>query len=294
MRQLTITKRITNRESDSIQKYFTEVSKIPLLSDVEELQIAILARNGDEKAILKLVSANLRFVISVAKQYTNRGIAIEDLVNDGNMGLIKAARKFDETRGFKFISYAVWWIRQSILQAISEQSTLIRIPSNQNASNYKIRKTATKLEQSLDREPTDDEIQCVFDDMGIDIKVSECRFVENKVSSFDSPISSGDETMTMLDILPDNSFMSPDSSLNKDSINIDLNKVLKNLPVRHRKIICMYYGILGYTAMNLEDIGIKLNLTRERVRQIKDHALKILKCRKNSGILKQYFNTDIK
>ena len=291
MRQLKITKRITNRESESISKYFNEVSKIPLLTDVQESDLAVRASAGDEKALEQLVKGNLRFVVSVAKQYQNRGLPLEDLVNDGNFGLIKAAKKFDNNRGFKFISYAVWWIRQAIMQSLAEQSRMVRIPSNQTSSINKINKAISSLEQHLEREPTDEEVQQALEDIDIkDIKVKELRMVSGRTVSLEAPVTEEDGALTLLDFIPNKDSASPDSDLNKDSMKSDLEKVLNRLTPRQKSVVCMYFGLLGQQAMTLEEIGEHFQLTRERVRQIKDGALKVLKCRGNSSILRQHFN----
>lgn len=291
MRQLKISKRITNRDSESISKYFNEVSKIPLLTDGQEGELARKVLAGDEIALEKLVKSNLRFVISVAKQYQNRGLPLEDLVNDGNLGLIKAAKKFDNNRGFKFISYAVWWIRQAIMQSLAEQSRTVRIPSNQTTSINKINKTASYLEQTLEREPTDDEIQKALEDIDItDIKVKDLRMVTGRTVSLESPITEDDGALTLMDFIPNKDSLSPDSDLNKDSMKSDLEKVLNRLGQRQKSVICMYFGLLGQQAMTLEEIGEHFELTRERVRQIKDGALKVLKCRTNSSVLRHHFD----
>lgn len=292
MRQLKITKRITSRDSESITKYFNEVSKIPLLTNEQEVELAKKASSGDEEALNILVKSNLRFVISVAKQYQNRGLPLEDLVNDGNVGLIRAAKKFDNNRGFKFISYAVWWIRQAIMQSLAEQSRLIRVPNNQTASLYKINKAMSKLEQQLEREPTDEELQETLDSIesNQDFNVKDLRQLINRTVSLDSPMSEDDGALTLLDCTPNVDSLSPDNELNKTSMQSDLIKVLDRLTPRQKSVICMYYGLMGQQAMTLEEIGEHFSLTRERVRQVKDGAIKILKCHVNSSILRQYFD----
>ncbi|HUS49426.1 MAG TPA: RNA polymerase sigma factor RpoD/SigA [Candidatus Paceibacterota bacterium] len=291
MRQLKITKRITNRDSDSVARYFNEVSKIPLLTDKEEVALANKASKGDEAALDKLVQSNLRFVISVAKQYQNMGLPLQDLINDGNFGLIKAAKKFDNSRGFKFISYAVWWIRQAIMQALAEQSRMIRIPSNQTSSLNKVNKTISKLEQQLEREPTDEEIQESLKEFEkIDLKVKEIRMMGGRTTSLETPVTQDDGALTLLDYIPNTDSVSPDFNLNKDSMASDLEKVLSRLTPRQNSVVCMYFGLFGKQPMTLEEIGENLDLTRERVRQIKDGALRTLKCRGNSSILRQYFD----
>jgi RNA polymerase primary sigma factor len=291
MRQLKITQKITNRDSDSISKYFTEVNKIPLLTDTEEIELAYKVSQGDEVALSKLVESNLRFVISVAKQYQNRGLPLQDIINDGNFGLMKAAKKFDNNRGFKFISYAVWWIRQAIMQSLAEQSRMIRVPSNQMASVNKVNRAISKLEQTLEREPTDMEIQNSIKEFeGLDLKVKELRQVIGRTVSLECPTSEEDGALTLLDYIPNIDSISPDFNLNKESMKSDFEKVLSKLTPRQKSVVCMYFGLLGKQTMTLEEIGENLDLTRERVRQIKDGALRTLKCRGNSSILKQYFN----
>ena len=288
MRQLKISKRITNRDSESITKYFNEVNKIPLLTSEEENELALKAASGDGVALDKLVKGNLRFVISVAKQYQNRGLPLEDIINDGNVGLIKAAKKFDSNRGFKFISYAVWWIRQAILQSLAEQSRMIRIPNNQTASLYKVNKAVNALEQQLEREPTNEELEEALE--GIDINIRDLKLINGRTVSLDSPIGDEDSSLTLLDCTADKNSLSPDNELNKDSMKTDLIKVLDRLASRQRLVITMYYGLLGQQPMTLEEIGDHLKLTRERVRQIKDGALRLLKCRNNSSVLRQHFD----
>jgi RNA polymerase primary sigma factor len=287
MRQLKITKQITNRESDSINKYFNEISKLPLLSEDEESNLATKAAAGDSRALDSLVKGNLRFVISVAKQYQNRGLDLPDLINEGNIGLIRAAQKFDNNRGFKFISYAVWWIRQAILHALAEHSRTVRIPPNQTASLTKFNRAMSSLEQSLEREPTDEEIQSIMQDFDVS-KIRDMRTFNNKTLSFDAPMSDEDGAMTLLDYIPNKDSVVPDSELNKESFTEDLIKVLNRLNERQRAVIIMYYGLKGNQPSTLEDIGDKLNLTRERVRQIKDGALRFLKGRVNSSVLMQH------
>jgi len=287
MRQLKITKQITNRESDSINKYFNEISKLPLLSENEESNLATKAAAGDSQALEALVKGNLRFVISVAKQYQNRGLDLPDLINEGNIGLIRAAKKFDNNRGFKFISYAVWWIRQSILHALAEHSRTVRIPPNQTASLAKFNKAISNLEQNLEREPTDEEIQAVLEEFDIS-KIKDMRTFSNKTLSLEAPVSDEEGSMTLLDYIPNKDSVTPDSELNKESFKDDLLKVLNRLNERQQTVIVLYYGLKGQQPLTLEDIGIKLNLTRERVRQIKDTALRVLKGRINSSVLMQH------
>jgi RNA polymerase primary sigma factor len=289
MRQLIITKRITERNSQSINTYLSEVSKGELLKEEEEFELAKLSEKGDEKALNKLIEKNLRFVISVAKQYQHHGMPLEDLINDGNLGLIKAAKKFDSSRGFKFISYAVWWIRQSILQSLSENSRTIRIPTNQNVSLNKINRTISVLEQELEREPTDEEIQESL--KGLDIGIKDLRAVITKPVSLDTPIKDG-EDLCYIDLIPNHDSKRPDESFHYDSMQSDIEKVLNRLMPRQKRILCMYFGLLGHQTMTLEEIGQYFELTRERVRQIKDSSLRVLKCRGNSKMLRQYFDVN--
>lgn len=285
MRQLKIYKSITKRETESITAYFSEVSQIPLLAENEEFELFQKVAEGDEVALSKVVRANLRFVISVAKQYQNQGISLEDLISDGNFGLIKAAKKFDNSRGFKFISYAVWWIRQSIMQAIAEHARTIRLPVNHINAINKVNRIGAKLEQELEREPTLEELANVFE--GLDIKGKDAQILNVKVTSLDAPVKDG-EDMFLYDIIINEDSLSPDNAFVKESLLTDLEKVLKRLNSRHRTILCMYYGIMGYQAMTLEEIGEYFELTRERVRQIRDTSIRLLKSRMNSSILKQH------
>jgi len=287
MRQLKITKKITERTSETISLYFSEVNKLPLLTVKEEVELAERIAKGDKAALDKLVKSNLRFVISVAKNYQHQGLPIGDLINEGNLGLIRAAQKFDSSRGFKFISYAVWWIRQSILQALLEQSKIIRIPNNQNININKINKTFATLEQELEREPSDDEIQEALKDASINVR--EIRTINTmKPISLDSPIREG-EDLSYIDLIPNENSDRPDGNFITESLQKDLDNVMKKLNPRQRRIICMYFGLLGYQSMTLEEIGDYFDLTRERVRQIKDSGIRLLKCRGNSTILRQYF-----
>lgn len=289
MRQLKIAKKITTRETDSISSYFAEISRIKLLSSTEETEIAKRVVTGDKQALDELVKANLRFVVSVAKQYQNYGVSIEDLINEGNIGLIKAAGKFDPNRGFKFISYAVWWIRQGIMQAISEQSRLIRVPSNQVTSMHKVNRTTAALEQQYEREPTDEELEIALE--GTDIKLKDIRSAQAaKTMSLDSPVHDGEES-TLVEYVPNEDSPMPDEMFAMQSMRFDIEKSLRSLEPRNRRIVSMYFGILGYQQpMTLEEIGCYFELTRERVRQIKDNSIRILKCRNNSLTLKQYFS----
>lgn len=285
MRQLNIYKSITKRESESINTYFSEVSKIPLLTEKQEYDLFKKVSEGDEAALQQVINSNLRFVISVAKQYQNKGIQLEDLISDGNIGLIKAAKRFDNTRGFKFISYAVWWIRQTIMQSIAENSRLIRLPNNHINSINKITRISKEMEQELEREPTSEElIECL---KSLNIKIKDSMLVSIKVTSLDAPVKDG-EDLFMYDIIENKDSVSPDSNFLHESLTKDLEKVLNKLNHRQKTIICMYYGLNGHQPMTLEEIGEYFNLTRERVRQIKDLAIRILKNRKNSSILKHH------
>ena len=287
MRQLKITKKITEKSSNTVALYFSEVNKLPMLTAEEEVEISKKAAKGDEQALEKLVKSNLRFVISVAKQYQHQGLPIEDLINEGNLGLIRAAQKFDSSRGFKFISYAVWWIRQSVLQALVEQSKMIRIPNNQNININKINRTFAQLEQSLEREPSNDEIQEAIGD--VDINVREIRTIMTaKPISLDAPVKDG-EDFSYIDMIPNENIKKTDDMFNVESLRKDLEKVMKSLNPRQKRIVCMYFGLLGYQQMTLEEIGNYFDLTRERVRQIKDAGIRLLKCRGNSSVLRQYF-----
>lgn len=285
MRQLKIYKSITRRETESITTYFSEVAQIPLLTEKEEQELFHLVGQGDEKALSKVVKANLRFVISVAKQYQNQGISLEDLISEGNFGLIKAAKRFDNTRGFKFISYGVWWIRQSIMQSIAENSRAIRLPVNHISSIHKINKITARIEQDLEREPTSTELQSILDEL--DIKIKDVSHLNYKMTSLDAPVKDG-EDLCLGDVIQNDDSMSPDHFFVKESLLTDLEKVLKHLSNRERTILSMYYGIIGFQHMTLEEIGEYFELTRERVRQIRDLAVRKLKNRINSNILKQH------
>jgi RNA polymerase primary sigma factor len=286
MRQLKITKSITKKESQSLDYYFSEVSKIKLLTEKEEYRLLEKIANGDKAALGELVKANLRFVVSVAKQFQNQGLTLEDLISDGNIGLIKAAERFDNSRGFKFISYAVWWIRQSIMQSISDNGKMIRLPNNQNLAINKINRTSQKLEIELEREPTEQELAAVLEETELKVRDTILSNL-GRVTSLDSPVSEG-EDMVLSDCIPNRNIPSPDDDLNHRSFSSDLEKIMKSLQPRQRVIVCMYFGILGYQTMTLEEIGEYLELTRERVRQIKDMTIRILKCNKNSRVLRQH------
>ena len=284
MRQLKITKSITNRESEALEKYLSEIGKEELLSADEEVELAHRIRKGDKKALEKLTKSNLRFVVSVAKQYQNQGLSLPDLINEGNVGLIKAAEKYDETRGFKFISYAVWWIRQSILQAIAEQSRIVRLPLNQLGSMNKINRMLTKFEQENERRPSVDEISEVIDIP--EDKVDEAINVSGRQVSVDAPFVDGEDN-SLLDVLVNNDAPMADKQLVIESLQAEIMDALKMLTIRERNIITAFYGI-GQPEMTLEEIGVKFGLTRERVRQIKEKAIRRLRGNTKNKILKAY------
>jgi RNA polymerase primary sigma factor len=285
MRQLKISKQITNRESQSLDKYLQEIGKVDLLTPDEEVDLAKRIRAGDQLALEKLTKANLRFVVSVAKQYQNQGLSLGDLINEGNLGLIKAAQRFDETRGFKFISYAVWWIRQSILQALAEQSRIVRLPLNRVGSLNKISKTFSELEQRFEREPSPEELAEV-------LEVSTSEVVDTmKISgrhvSMDAPFVQGEEN-SLLDVLENDMEVTPDSELMNDSLRKEVQRALSTLTQREADVITLYFGLNGEHSMTLEEIGEKFNLTRERVRQIKEKAIRRLRHTSRSKALKPY------
>lgn len=277
MRQLKITKQITGRESYSIDKYLQEIGKIHVLTPDEEAVLAKQIKIGNNKAREKLVLSNLRFVVSVAKQYQNHGLTLGDLINEGNLGLIKAAECFDETKGFKFISYAVWWIRQSILQAIAENARLIRLPLNKISTINKVNKYYTELEQEYQREPTAEEIAERMEISPEDVK--ENLKIATKPVSMDAPLTMEEESVTLYDIyIPaENMMPAPEATLNRDSLKKDIERSLALLSEREATIVSMYYGLNGLPAMSLEEIGDKLQLTSERVRQVKSKAIRKLK-----------------
>ena len=284
MRQLKITKSITNRESASLDKYLQEIGREELVSPEEEVELAQRIRKGDQEALEKLTRANLRFVVSVAKQYQNQGLSLPDLINEGNLGLIKAAEKFDETRGFKFISYAVWWIRQSILQDLAEQSRIVRLTLNQVGSLNKINKALGKFEQENERQPSTEELA----DM-IDIpkdKIADTLRVSGRHVSVDAPFVEGEDN-SLLDVLPNDDSPSADRGLTNESLGTEIERALQILTVREREIIKSFFGI-GCQEMTLEEIGERLDLTRERVRQIKEKAIRKLKKPSASKLLKSY------
>lgn len=283
MRQLKITKSITNRESASLDKYLQEIGRKDLITVDEEVELAQKIKQGDQAALDKLVSANLRFVVSVAKQYQNQGLSLPDLIDEGNLGLIKAAQKFDETRGFKFISYAVWWIRQSILQALAEQSRIVRLPLNQVGSLNKIGKALQRFEQENERRPSPSELAEQLD-VPVE-KIADTMKVSGRHVSVDAPFVDGEDN-SLLDVLPNEDSPMADSSLTQESLSKEVNRALEQLNPRERDILKMFFGI-GCQEMTLEEIGAKFDLTRERVRQIKEKAIRRLKGQK-SKLLKSY------
>jgi RNA polymerase primary sigma factor len=284
MRQLKITKSITNREGESLDKYLQEISKEELLTVEEEVELAARVRKGDQKALETLTRANLRFVVSVAKQYQNQGLSLPDLINEGNLGLIKAAERFDETRGFKFISYAVWWIRQSILQAIAEQSRIVRLPLNQVSSVNKISQVLSRFEQENERRPSVDEISEQVD-LPLE-KIDEALSINGKHVSVDAPFAEGEDN-SLLDVLVNDSSPSADKQLVLESLRQEIQEALSCLNERERLIITAYFGI-GQSEMTLEEIGTKYGLTRERVRQIKEKAIRRLRNNTQNKMLKSY------
>jgi len=285
MRQLKISKQITNRESQSLDKYLQEIGKVDLITSEIEVELAKRIREGDQAALEKLTKANLRFVVSVAKQYQNNGLSLGDLINEGNLGLIKAAQRFDETRGFKFISYAVWWIRQSIMQALAEQSRIVRLPLNRVGALTKINRTFSDLEQKFQREPSREEVAEV---MGITpTEVIDNLKVSGRHVSMDAPFAQGEEN-SLLDVLIDESDATPDAALIVDSLQKEVTRALATLTQREAQVIGYYFGLDGNHAMTLEEIGAKFNLTRERVRQIKEKATRRLRHTSRSKTLKSY------
>jgi RNA polymerase primary sigma factor len=285
MRQLKIVKQVTNRETPSLDKYLHEIGKVELLSSEEEVELAKRIKNGDEKALDKLIKANLRFVVSVSKQYQNQGLSLPDLINEGNVGLIKAAQRFDETRGFKFISYAVWWIRQSILQALAEQARIVRLPLNKIGSINRINKAFSNLEQLYEREPSVNEIAEILEMAPDDVK--DAMKSAGRHVSMDAPIKD-DEESTMYDILLNKDAPSPDKALLNDSLRREIERVLSILTYREANILRLYFGLNTKYQYTLEEIGQEFNLTRERVRQIKEKAIKRLKAATRSKLLKSY------
>lgn len=285
MRQLKITKQVTNRETASLDKYLQEIGKVGLISADEEVELAQKIKAGDQKALDKLTKANLRFVVSVAKQYQNQGLTLPDLINEGNLGLIKAAQRFDETRGFKFISYAVWWIRQSILQALAEQSRIVRLPLNKIGSINKINKKYAELEQLNERAPSAEEIAQELDMTEEDVKESLKN--SGRHISMDAPLVEGEDS-NLYDVLKSGESPNPDHELMNESLRIEIERALQTLTPREADVIRLYFGLGGQHAMTLEEIGETFDLTRERVRQIKEKAIRRLKHTSRSKILKTY------
>lgn len=285
MRQLKISKQITNRENQSLDKYLQEIGKVDLISADMEVELAKRIKQGDSVALEKLTKANLRFVVSVAKQYQNNGLSLGDLINEGNVGLIKAAQRFDETRGFKFISYAVWWIRQSILQALAEQARVVRLPLNRVGSLNKISRAFSELEQKFQREPSSEELADVMD-VSIEEIEKTIRSGGRHVS-MDAPFVNGEEN-SLLDVLTSDSVDTPDTALMRDSLQREVSRALSTLTERESEVICDYFGLNGHDAMTLEEIGDKLSLTRERVRQIKEKATRRLRHASRSKYLMAY------
>ncbi len=286
MRQLKITKSITNRESQSLEKYLQEIGKVELITPEEEVSLAIRIKNGDQHALDKLTKANLRFVVSVAKQYQNQGLTLPDLINEGNLGLIKAAQRFDETRGFKFISYAVWWIRQSILQALAEQSRIVRLPLNKVGLSNRISKAYSQLEQEFEREPTAEEL-ATFLDLEIE-EVNSTLSSGVRHVSMDQPLADGEES-TLMDVMANPNAISTDDELAfKASLKMEIERSLNTLSERQKEVIRYFFGIGIDHALSLEDIGERFNLTRERVRQIKDKAITKLRTASRCKLLKTY------
>jgi RNA polymerase primary sigma factor len=286
MRQLKITKSITNRESQSLEKYLQEIGKVELIGPEEEVKLAVRIKQGDQKALEKLTKANLRFVVSVAKQYQNQGLSLPDLINEGNLGLIKAAQRFDETRGFKFISYAVWWIRQSVLQALAEQSRIVRLPLNKVGLTNRIQKAYSQLEQEFEREPSSEELAEL---LNLDIEeVSSSIGITARHVSVDTPLSEGEES-TLIDVLENPNAERAEKNIEYDeSLKQEIERSMKSLTERQKEVICFFFGIGTDHPMSLEDIGERFNLTRERVRQIKDKAISKLRTNTRSESLKTY------
>jgi RNA polymerase primary sigma factor len=285
MRQLKITKQVTNRESKSLDKYLQDISKLPMITAEEEVELAQRIREGDQVALDKLTTANLRFVVSVAKQYQNQGLTLPDLINEGNAGLVKAAKRFDETRGFKFISYAVWWIRQAILQALAEQSRIVRLPLNKIGSINKINKAFSFLEQTHQRPPSAQEIA-----QELDMTVSEVKqSLKNsgRHLSMDAPLKEG-ETSSLYDVVKSGESPNPDSQLMKESLNVEINRALDTLSQKESDVIRLNFGLSDEPPMTLDEIGATFDLTRERVRQIREKGIKRLRQDSKSKILKTY------
>lgn len=287
MRQLKITKQVTNRETASLDKYLLEIGRVDLITAEEEVELARRIKNGDKAALEKLTKANLRFVVSVAKQYQNQGMSLPDLINEGNVGLIKAAERFDETRGFKFISYAVWWIRQSILQALAEQARIVRLPLNKIGTINKINRAFSELEQQLERPPSAEEmaefLECSVEDVKNSIGNT------GRHVSMDAPLLEGDESSSsMYDVLPNDALPGPEKNLVVESLQKDIERSLSTLTMREGEVVRLYFGLNGISPLSLEEIGEQFELTRERVRQIKEKAIRRLKHTARSRTLRTY------
>jgi RNA polymerase primary sigma factor len=287
MRQLKIAKQVTNRETASLDKYLQEIGRVDLITADEEVELARRIRAGDRAALERLTKANLRFVVSVSKQYQNQGLALPDLINEGNLGLIKAAERFDETRGFKFISYAVWWIRQSILQALAEQARIVRLPLNKIGNINKINRAFSELEQKFERPPSAEELAEFLDCSTDEVKQSLAQ--NGRHISMDAPLVEGDESSSnMYDVLSGEGMPSPENNLTIESLRSDIKRSLLGLTPRESEVISMFYGLEGRPPMSLEEIGDRFDLTRERVRQIKEKAIRRLKHTSKNKILKSY------
>jgi RNA polymerase primary sigma factor len=287
MRQLKITKQVTNRETASLDKYLQEIGRVDLITADEEVELARRIRNGDRAALERLTKANLRFVVSVSKQYQNQGLSLPDLINEGNLGLIKAAERFDETRGFKFISYAVWWIRQSILQALAEQARIVRLPLNKIGTINRINRAYSELEQKFERPPSAEELAEILECSAEEIKQSLAH--SGRHVSMDAPLVDGDDSSSsMYDVLLHDTLASPDKDLVVESLRSDIERSLCTLTTREADVVRLYYGLNGKHALTLEEIGERFDLTRERVRQIKEKAIRRLKHTSRSRMLKSY------
>jgi RNA polymerase primary sigma factor len=289
MRQLKITKSITNRDSASLEKYLADIAKEEMISPDEEILLAKKIREGDEVALDRLTRANLRFVVSVAKQYQNQGLTLPDLINEGNLGLIKAAKRFDETRGFKFISYAVWWIRQSIMHSISENSRIVRLPVNQLGSLTKINKAFTKLEQEFEREPSLEELAAITE-LTVD-KISDAFRISTRQVSVDAPLLNGEDN-SLLDVIQNNEVVQADTMMMNQALKKEIERSLNVLDEKEKDVISLFFGLESDEAYTLEEIGEKYDLSRERVRQIKEKALKKLRLRNNSQHLKSFLGEE--
>jgi len=286
MRQLKITKQVTNRDTLSLDKYLQDIGKVDLITAEEEVELARRIKKGDQRALEKLTKANLRFVVSVSKQYQNQGLSLPDLINEGNLGLIKAAQRFDETRGFKFISYAVWWIRQSILQALAEQARIVRLPLNKIGSINKINKTFSDLEQKFERSPSPEEVA-----IALDMREDEVRSYMKSAArhvSMDAPLKNDEDTSTMHEVMESNDPINPDRTLLNESLRQEIERSLSTLSIREAEIVKLFFGIGRVHPMSLEEIGERYELTRERVRQIKEKSIRKLKHNSRNRLLKTY------